>query len=374
MQAERRLHVCLVASELLGWGKAGGYGFATRSIAKGLVAAGHKVTVVLPCPRGKQPAQFDLDGFSVVAYPRSELWRSGRIFASVDADIYHSQEPSVASFFARRAVPHRVHLVTSRDPRVWKDWWIEFSHPTFSRLRTLPTIAVYENPLTHAAVRRADAVFVPANCLVEKTTRKYRLKAPATFMPTPIEVPAEVSKAEDPVVCFVGRLDRRKRPELFLDLVAQFPEVTFKVAGDSQDPDYEKALHARYGQLPNLHFLGFINQFDDARLSALLSESWVMVNTAAREGLPNSFIEAAAHACAVISELDPDAFASRFGALVRGGDYAAALSSLLKDERWREAGQAGRRYVSETNAPDKAIQKHLQAYDEALSIRGNDGR
>jgi hypothetical protein len=84
-------------------------------------------------------------------------------------------------------MPRRVPLVTTRDPRVWRDWWIEVSHPNFSRLRTLPTIAVYENPLTYSAVRSADRVFVPAPRLVEKTTRKYRLRVPARFLPTPID-------------------------------------------------------------------------------------------------------------------------------------------------------------------------------------------
>ena len=365
---EKVLHVCLIASELLGWGKAGGYGFATRSIAQGLVAAGQRVTVVLPCPLGKEPGRFELDGFEVIAYPRSELLRSGKVFAALDADIYHSQEPSVASYFANKAVPHRVHLVTSRDPRLWRDWWVEFSHPTFSYLRTLPTIAVYENPLTYAAVRRADAVFVPAHYLVDKTTSKYRLKREARFMPTPIRVPESVRKAEEATVCFVGRLDRRKRPELFLDLAEQFPDVTFKVAGASQDPAFENQLHQRYGHLPNLQFMGFVDQFDDQRLSDLYSKSWIMVNTAAREGLPNSFLEAAGHGCAIISELDPDAFVRSFGALASDGDYAKALRELLGGERWRSCGELGRNYVLQTNEPNIAIGKHLAAYRQALAM------
>ena len=364
--ARGRLHVCLIASELLGWGKAGGYGFATRSIARGLAERGHRATVVLPCPRGKRPARFELDGFEVIAYARSELLRSGRIFSAVDADVYHSQEPSVASYFARRAMAHRAHLVTSRDPRVWRDWWIEFLHPTFNRLRTLPTIAVYENPLTYTAVRKADAVFVPAHCLVEKSTRKYRLREAATFLPTPIDVPGSVRKSTMPVVCFVGRLDRRKRPEKFLDLAARFPNVTFKVAGDSQDREYEQALHQRYAHLSNLQFLGFVDQFNHPRLSALYAESWVMVNSAAREGLPNSFIEAAGHACAIVSELDPDAFVSRFGAIAENGDYAAALAHLLADDRWREQGERGRHYVQNTNQQALAIERHLAVYAEAV--------
>lgn len=365
--AHRPLRICLIASELLGWGKAGGYGFATRGIARGLAARGHQVTVVLPCPRDKTPDSFELDGFRVVAYARSQLLRSGRILRGIDADIHHSQEPSIVSFLAQRAMPDKVHLVTSRDPRDYRDWWIELKHPTFSRLRTLPTIAVYENPATYLAVRRAARVFVPAKCLVAKTQRKYGLKTPPTFLPTPIQVPAAVHKTKQPTVCFVGRLDRRKQPKHFLELAARFPDVAFKVAGNSQDPAYEHELRQRYGHYRNLTFLGFIDQFSDPRLGRLLGESWVLVNTSAREGLPNSFIEAVGHGCALVSELDPDAFTSRFGALVHNGDFAASLRGLLDSCAWRDRGAAGRAYVQATNAPETAILQHLEQYHAALT-------
>jgi len=363
------LKVCLIASELLGWGKAGGYGFATRGIARGLAALGHEVAVVLPCPRGKQPGRFELDGFQVVSYPRKKLFSSGRLFDDLNADVYHSQEPSVATYLAQRAVPDKVHLVTLRDPRDWHDWWMEFNHPTFSRLRALLTIGIYQNPLTYRAIRNADAAFVPARCLVDKAMRKYGLDSPPGFLPTPVQVPATIRKADRPTVCFVGRLDRRKRPEHFIDLAEQFPAVTFKMAGISQDPDFQQQLDRRCERLANLELLGFIDQFRDSRLSRLLDESWVMVNTSGREGLPNSFIEAAGHGCALVSELDPDQFTSRFGELVTEGDFGHALKGLLDSGVWRERGAEGREYVQSTNDPETAIAQHLDHYRSALATK-----
>jgi glycosyltransferase involved in cell wall biosynthesis len=363
------LKVCLVASELLGWGGAGGFGFATRGIARGLASLGHDVSVILPCPRGKAPERFELDGFRVVSYPRKSLLSSGSLFRALDADIYHSQEPSVATYLAQRAAPDKVHLVTLRDPRDWGDWWIEFNHPTFSRPRALLTIAAYQNPFTYRAVRKADAAFVPAKCLVEKARRKYRLDKPPVFLPTPVQVPASVHKSGRPTVCFVGRLDRRKCPERFIDLAARFPEALFKVAGTSQDPQYQRELELRCKGLANLEMLGFIDQFGDSRLSQLLSESWVMVNTSGREGLPNSFIEAAGHGCAIVSELDPDHFTSRYGEIATGGDFAGALSRLLESGVWAERGARGREYVQRTNDPQIAIARHLDHYRAAMAAK-----
>ena len=41
--------------------------------------------------------------------------------------------------------------------------------------------------------------------------------------------------------------------------------------------------------------LGFVDQFQSARLQSILSQSWILVNTSVREGLPTSFLEALAN-------------------------------------------------------------------------------
>lgn len=42
------MKICLLSTEVLGWGVAGGFGFATRSIALGLAGQGVEVTIVVP--------------------------------------------------------------------------------------------------------------------------------------------------------------------------------------------------------------------------------------------------------------------------------------------------------------------------------------
>lgn len=68
-----------------------------------------------------------------------------------------------------------------------------------------------------------------------------------------------------------------------------------------------------------------------------LRESWVLVNTSVCECLPVSFLEAAAHSCAILSPHDPDGFATRFGNNVVDGGYASGLRWLLEGN-WSEAG------------------------------------
>ena len=168
-------------------------------------------------------------------------------------------------------------------------------------------------------------------------------------------IPPEPLKAARPTVCYLARLDRRKRPELFLDLAARFPGVRFLVLGKSRDPAYERRLRCRHAHLPNLEFRGLVDQFAGDGHGSALAESWIMVNTATREAMPNAFLEAAAHGCAILSAVDPDGFASRFGWHAAGDDFAAGLAALLADDAWRERGRAARRHVAEVFAVDRAI-------------------
>jgi len=357
------MHVCLLSTEILGWGRAGGFGFATRALGDQLVERGHRVTVILPQPRGTEERNIVLGGINVSAYPRLAFTEGLALLRSVDADVFHSQEPSVGSWLARRAQPGKKHFVTCRDPRSFSDWLMEMRYPSYSAFQVLKAAVYYENFLTRAAVRKASKVFVPAQFLGEKVKRKYGLKMVPEFLPTPIRFPDTVRKAQRPTVCFVGRLDRRKRPESFLELPERFPEVEFICVGDAQDPDYAAMIEERYGRIANLDLTGFIDQFADDRLSKILARSWILVNTSVREGLPNSFIEACGHRCAILSSVDPEAFATRFGAFVPERDFATGLRTLLQDDAWRDRGEAGYAYAKANNDAAVSVELHLQVYE-----------
>lgn len=362
------MRICLISVEIFAWGKYGGFGRATRTIGKHLVERGHEVFAVVP-RRGDQGPVEKLDGMTVLSFPQKSWFESTELLKQADAQVYHSCEPSLGTWLAQRALPNRVHVVTCRDPRDWEDWKTEFMLPSRSRLRVVANY-VYENsPLVRRGVQRADVVYTAAKCLIPKAQSMYRLTRPPVFLPTPIPIPAEVRKADRPTVCFVGRLDRRKRPELFLDLAKQFPEVRFICVGASNDAAWDAQLHTRYRGQPNLDMRGFVDQFKGDELSRILGESWIIMNTSAREGLPNSMIEAAAHRCAVLSAVNPDDFAVEFGYHVEDDDFAKGLRHLLAGDAWRERGLAAWRYVASTFATEPAISAHIAAYKDLLVRR-----
>jgi len=154
------LKVCLISSQIAAWGKICGFGTATRALWRGLVSEGVEVCAVVPRhARDGQGRVENLDGIRVYGTGKWESLTSGKTFREVGADIYHSQEPTIGSWLARRAAPEAVDVVTCRDPRDWRAHLVELRHTTWKRRLLAPASLWYESgPLVKRAVLRADAV------------------------------------------------------------------------------------------------------------------------------------------------------------------------------------------------------------------------
>ena len=359
--------LCLVANEYFAWGGYGGYGSSTRILATALARRGIDVSVVTPRRNQQQPIE-ELDGIRVLSFRPTSVRQQLAAYRACDADIYHCLEPSLSGYLAQREMPDRRHLVTCRYVRFGTDLVHEiFANLQEGRLRPIVSLAYEQNALVRLAVRRADAVVCEAEFERSRARTKYGLAHLPDFLPTPFKMPSRPEpKAVTPQVCFIGRWEKRKYPELFFELAAKFPEVRFVALGKAQNPRRDQVLRGRYRELPNLTMPGFIDQFRSAEFDRILGRSWILVNTSRLEGLPRTFLEAAARGCAILSRVDPDGFASRGGYCAASGDLAHGLQSLLQDDAWRERGERGFKYVQEHYQPDISVGRHARLYERVL--------
>ena len=360
------MKICLISVEIFAWGKYGGFGRATRTIGRELVKRGHEVYAVVPRRPGQKSLEY-LDGIRVLGFSPWSPWASSRLFRDCDADIYHSCEPSFGTYFAMKARSKKKHVVTFRDPRDFQDWKMEYALPSLNRFQVVHNYLYENNVLVRNCIKEMNAVFTIGKYLVPKVKSMYHLEIDPVFLPTPVHVPEMTSKSDTPTVCYVARLDRRKRPKLFLDLAKKFPDVHFIAMGKSRDKKWEADLRTEYSSLPNLEMTGFVDQFSSDLHSKILEKSWIMVNTATREALPNSFLEAAAHQCAILSSVDPDGFASLFGYHAENDDFSRGLETLLEYDLWKERGKRGYEYVKETFELHRAIDQHVAFYERVLT-------
>lgn len=173
----------------------------------------------------------------------------------------------------------------------------------------------------------------------------------------PSPLPA-LDPGEGPLVAFVGRLNRWKGYEIFVEaaalVVARFPSTRFVIAGDPpageswRTADLDDRI-ARAGLTGNVRTLGFVvdgSAVFDAADIAVVPSTWP-------EPFGLVIIEAMQSGCAVIATDHggaPEIIEPGTGILVRPGDPVAladAICALLVDPERRAAmGAAGRARVA----------------------------
>jgi glycosyltransferase involved in cell wall biosynthesis len=354
------LSVCLVATELFEWGRFGGFGRCTRTIGAALSERSVEVSVVVPRGREQKPVE-ELDGMTVHSFPLHEYPFSGSLYRRCEANVYHSEGLSWGSKIAMEAAPRSRHMVTFQNPRT-KDEWTLVNR--FYPWRRRAFNALFWDALAKSA-RKMDAAYCQARFIIPKVKALYSLDEFPGFLPNPLEVPRKMpQKANEPTVCFLGRFDGEKRPEMFFELARSFPDVRFIALGRAHDDARDRGLRQRYGGIPNLEMPGFVV---GPEKEEVLGRSWILVNTSVSECLPVSFLEAAAHGCAILSFHDPDGFASNFGCHVNNGELDRGLRTLLEDDSWKDKGERGFAHVSEVHDLDRITDLHVAVYEGLLS-------
>ena len=367
-------------NEVFGWGVYGGFGYLTRQLARGLLEEG--VDTCILTPRRMNQKSFEiLDGTKIYGYnetpriiPFVKYYYNGNILneishllKEINADIYHSQEASEYTYMVAKTAPHASHVVTFQDPWSFNEIrMMEKLHNT-SRLGGYSVMLYrrwFQQRLIEKALRRMDGVFCQARYIIPKVAKMYGLRKLPEFLPNPVQVPnRNMIKSDEPKVVFLARWDPVKRPELFFQLAREFPRVRFIALGKYHSSSVmDSRLRRQYSVISNLEMPGFVSE---EQKSKILEESWILVNTSIHECLPISFLEAAAHKCAILSCENPDDFAGMFGFNAGLGlhSYIKGLRYLLEDERCKALGEKAYEYVSEIHKFDRVIDLHMSAYE-----------
>lgn len=181
------------------------------------------------------------------------------------------------------------------------------------------------------------------------------------------------------LIGWVGRLDRKKRVEDFIDAAAivhrSRPEARFVVVGgpDAFMPDYAAMLYARVTALGldgTLTFLG-----DRADVPDLMSAMDIFVWLSRGEGMPHVIAEAGAAALPVIATADNgateqirDGESGLFVPHENPTEVARQIERLIAGpDLRRRLGQALHRHVAATYATDVVVPQWEALFDEVLA-------
>lgn len=361
------MKICLISSIFHGFGKIGGFGVMTRQLAKGLAQRGYEVTVVVPRKKG-QKKRTELDGYTILGVSMCGMINPF-LYKSIDADIYHSQSPNLMSTAAMFAKPQAVHIITCRDPRNLEDWKIEIRDATFKRkLKNYGLMFFEEGPLVKWTIRKADITAYVPRFIKKKIKEMYGVKREPVHLSNIEEVPQKIPvKAKKPTVLFLGRLDKRKRPEIYFELAKKFPNVKFLVIGKAEDETRDKEFLELSRNINNINHLGYIDKYSESeKFYYYINKSWILINTASREAFPLTFFEAGSRGCAILSHVNPDNLISNMGYWAKNDDdFEKGLQYLLEKQKWKVMGKKAHDYFKKETY--KSLDKHISLYKEQIN-------
>ena len=380
----RRWKLGIVTSEFFHeeLGGFGGYGKTVQNLSGALNQEGAgeiaDVLITLPPPRGGhirryhranvifegQPPFGDKVGSLRSAWSRaSYVWLLQRRMIDVllTIEYYRPYEHFM------NELPTTPVVIWLHDPRPMSDWEKIATmslNVDGAKVGKLDDVAGIQRSLEQVlersrAIGRKIVFAHQAAFLQVKARTTYQLPSmESVFLPNAVEVPEEtVTKAAEPTVCLLGRLDPIKRPWMFFELAKRFPDVTFLVVGRTHFPEVMNPIIERYRGIPNLKFLGMI---DGREKDVLLQRCWGLVNTSIHEALPISFLESLAARTAILSCQNPDGITEQFGwytGEIRGDGFddesiqpfETALKALLSDRSATlSKGVRGRDFVRQT--------------------------
>jgi glycosyltransferase involved in cell wall biosynthesis len=360
------MRIAFITSEAFTEKRHGGFGWLVRTVGRELVRRGHDVTILAWRDPG-YPERYSVDGIEVVTYPYAfetksafrhlcDYYGFARAVRKVKADVFISIEAMVETVIAEALARNAKHVIWAQDPFDWTDYQLLSSVDPYyriSRARFLTNRAVFG-----LAYRKADLILTQARSYIDKLKRLYGINQDrVAYLPNPIDrIPDEggIKKGDEPIVCYLGRMDPQKRYWLFFELAKQFPAVRFVAMGKPSVlyEDRYREVVGKYAGLPNLEIKGFVSEEEKGRV---LNKCWIVVLPSIREGLPIAMLEALAHKCALLSSVNPDGLTERFGYWARRDDFVEGLRWLLESDRWRALGEEGCKYVRENHNLEKVI-------------------
>jgi glycosyltransferase involved in cell wall biosynthesis len=173
---------------------------------------------------------------------------------------------------------------------------------------------------------------------------------------------------QPPYVLFVGVLNQRKRPDVFMNIALRLPQLTFVLVGDAFTDEARQHYRQMAADYPNVILTGLQPR---AIVRDLMAQAVALVFPSEREGLPLTVLEAAAMGLPVLaqprSSLPEVVHEGITGWLLPVDDLDAWAQKVQEFAGWsveqrRAFGAQARQFVAEQFSWERAAQQYYALY------------
>ena len=301
---------------------------------------------------------------------------------SAKIDIFQSEEPG--KFTMQSMKYSRKQLVIFQDPYDIEDFKImnraemeyrnclnKENSNQYKELKGLKLqLSMSSRNYVREILKNVDSnyVYAEANFISQKVKKMYHLNYLPGYLPNPYEIKnKKYEKSNNPSVTWIGRFDPQKRPDIALETAARMPDIDFYFIGKSSEfgpyRDIEMKLKQNFSKFNNIHFLDFVSE--DKKFQ-ILGNSWILLNTSVREGIPATYLEAMNTRTCIVASVDPDQYTSRFGVHVKGDNYISGIREAINNNVYIEKGNLGFEHLSKTHEISQVMNQHLTIYQSLM--------
>jgi glycosyltransferase involved in cell wall biosynthesis len=237
-----------------------------------------------------------------------KLWK---IMKKVDADIYFQEGAGmitgIISLFCKRYKKKFIYrTASSRD-----------SNQSFIKENLIEGI-FYNEGIKHANL------IITQNEEDKKNLLKFH-KIDAKVINNLTEINKK-GKTKKKYILWVGRSDRIKQPEKFMELARSLPQEKFLMICPASNINAVKSIDNEAKKIKNLEFIGRVPL---NKIQKYYKEAKLFINTSSSEGFPNAFVQAAKNSTPIISlNVNPDKFLNKFNC----GFCANGNLEIMKNE------------------------------------------
>ena len=345
----RKIRVALLIDEFFGGaGTAfGGYGaLARKYIAKYIPNDDIEMDVLLGTHGHRfTPRKYHVDDVDLYRLPRKH-WASRLFLRIKNYDVYLSIELTDDWVLRHETNPNKKLILSIQDPRPKSAW-----ENTIDTMQSIKDPCFYTQHIydtVNGLYLQNRVKFISQGYSLNKLGMELYnlpLNTPIQYLPNPIEMDMDFKfdiKNKKKQIIFLGRLEAQKRCWLFCEVAKRMPEYEFYVLGQFfRYPEDNKRMMSPYmnGDIPNLHFVGHVDGNEKAKL---LKESRLLLSTAIWEGIPISWLEALSYGTILVSDLEREELAGKFGKFVGeiSGDgfdgvdkFIPAIRELMENDK-----------------------------------------
>jgi glycosyltransferase involved in cell wall biosynthesis len=214
---------------------------------------------------------------------------------------------------------------------------------------------VRERILYRYGLRNADRVIVQTRNQQRMLSGGFGIESRIIPMPCPGPGQEDYIPPVPPAngsgrILWVGRIDRVKRPDRFLDVVEACPELAFDLVGPAGGDPYARGILERAARCPNLRIHGGVPRDD---VPTYYRKAACLCSTSDVEGFPNTFLEAWSYGIPVVSTIDPDGLILEKGLGIVARDVpqlvAALRGMMASPKRWAGTSTQARAYFLDTH-------------------------